>query len=131
MKMRNPHTLNLLKILWGAGKMNYSTACSCQGTPFSKQARNLKFKWLEVDSNPEPRSSYTNIQSVWPNGWVFIYKLTRPGFEFSCSHLTSRFRTCFEQGVPWHSGNYRAWIEASLAKWLSVRLRTCNFTDVT
>ena len=29
----------------------------CQGTPCSKQARNLKFKWLQVDSNPEPLSS--------------------------------------------------------------------------
>ena len=31
------------------------------------------------------------------------------GFESSCSHLSFRFRSCFEQGVPWHSGNYTAW----------------------
>ena len=29
----------------------------CQGTPCSKQARNLKFKWLQLDSNPQPLSS--------------------------------------------------------------------------
>ena len=29
--------------------------------------------------------------------------------ESSCSHLNFRFRPCFEQGVPWHSGNYRVW----------------------
>ena len=29
----------------------------CQGTPCSKQARNLKFKWLQLDSNPLPLSS--------------------------------------------------------------------------
>ena len=29
----------------------------CQGTPCSNQARNLKFKWLQLDSNPEPLSS--------------------------------------------------------------------------
>ena len=29
----------------------------CQGTPCSKQARNLKFKWLQLDTNPEPLSS--------------------------------------------------------------------------
>ena len=72
--------------------------------------------------------------------------------ESSCSHLNFRFRACFEQGVAWHSGNYRVWIHyktrtwhdkniqsnspyrlilttqlnhlASLAKWLSVCLWT-------
>ena len=34
----------------------------CQGTPRSKQAWNLKFKWLQLDSNPEPFSSSTNTQ---------------------------------------------------------------------
>ena len=29
----------------------------CQGTPCSKQVRNLKVKWLQLDSNPEPLSS--------------------------------------------------------------------------
>ena len=46
--------------------------------------------------------------AVWPvglNGWVFVYELCSCGFGFSCSHLKFRFRTCFEQGVPWHSGN--------------------------
>ena len=63
------------------------------------QVRNLKFKWLQLDSKPEPFSSSTNTQpfgqmhrtdnysehssiilSVWPNGW----------FEPSCSHLNLR-----------------------------------------
>ena len=34
----------------------------CQGTPCSKQARNLNFKCLLLDSNPEPLSSETNTQ---------------------------------------------------------------------
>ena len=25
-------------------------------------------------------------------------------------HLNFKFRACFEQGVAWHSGNYRVWI---------------------
>ena len=29
----------------------------CQGTPCSKQAQNLKVKWLQLNSNPEPLSS--------------------------------------------------------------------------
>ena len=47
---------------------------------------------------------------VRPNGLVFVYKLSGSGFESSCSHLNFRLRACFEQGVPWHSGNYRVWI---------------------
>ena len=35
--------------------------------------------------------------------------------ESSCSHFTFRFRACFEQGVPWHSGNYRVWIHSENA----------------
>ena len=30
----------------------------------------------------------------------------------SCNHLNFRFRACLEQGVPWHSGNYRVWIHS-------------------
>ena len=30
---------------------------------------------------------------VWPNGWVFVYKLSGSGFEFSCS---DSFATYFE-----------------------------------
>ena len=33
----------------------------------------------------------------------------------SCSHFTFRFRACFEQGVTWHSGNYRVWIHSKNA----------------
>ena len=33
-------------------------------------------------------------------------------FESRCSHLIFRYSTCFEQGVRWHSGNYRVWIHS-------------------
>ena len=39
----------------------------CQGTPCSKQARYLTFKWLQRDSNPEPLSLSRNTQ---PFGWT-------------------------------------------------------------
>ena len=92
------------------------------------------------------------IWQVCPNGWVFVYELGACGFESSCSHLIFRYGASFEQGVAWHSGNCTVWIHsqtrtwhdknihsnapyrsvltaqlnhlASLAKWLSVRLRT-------
>ena len=43
---------------------------------------------------------------------MLVYELSGSGFESSFSHLTFRFRACFEQRVPWHSGNYRVWIHS-------------------
>ena len=57
------------------------------------------------------------IWSVWPNCWVLIYELSGSGFKFSCSHLNFRFRACFEQGVPWHSSNYKVWIHFEMRTW--------------
>ena len=72
----------------------------CQGTPCPKQARNLKVKWLQLDSNPEPLSSQRNTQ---PNGSVFIYELSGSGFESSCSvnFLSSELKQfgCFHRHV--------------------------------
>ena len=55
--------------------------------------------------------------TVWPNGWVFLYKLNGCGFESRCSHLNLKYRACFEQGVPWHSGKYRVWIHSQTRTW--------------
>ena len=52
---------------------------------------------------------------IWPdwlNGWVFVYEPSGCGFESRCSHLNFRFGACLEQGVSWHSGNYRVWIKS-------------------
>ena len=54
---------------------------------------------------------------VWLNGWVFLYELSGCGFESCCSHFNFRFRSCFEQGVPWNSGNYRVWIYFETRAW--------------
>ena len=48
---------------------------------------------------------------------MFVYELSGSGFESSSSHLNLRFRTCFEQGVPWDSGNYRVWIHSGTCTW--------------
>ena len=48
---------------------------------------------------------------------MFFYELSGCGFEYSCSHLNFRFRACFEQGVPWPSGNYRVWIHSKTRTW--------------
>ena len=46
-----------------------------------------------------------------------IYELSGSRFESSCSHLNFRFCTCFKQGVPWHSGNYKVWIHSEMHMW--------------
>ena len=68
----------------------------------------MQFKWLQLDSNPEP------LSLVWWNGWVSVYELSGSGFESSCSHLNFRICAWFEQGVPWHSRNYRRFQPALL-----------------
>ena len=52
------------------------------------------------------------ICPVCLNGWVFVYKLSGCGFKSSCSQLNFKFRACFEQGVPWHSEEYRVCIHS-------------------
>ena len=32
-------------------------------------------------------------------------------------HLNFRYRACFEEGVPWHSGNYRVYIHSEMRTW--------------
>ena len=59
----------------------------------------------------------SNICSVWLNGWVFVYELSGCGFESSYSHLNFTFRSCFEKGVPWNSGNYRVWTHSGTHTW--------------
>ena len=84
----------------------------CQETLCSEQALNLKFKWQQQDSNPQPLSLPTNTQPFNQFGRVFIYKLTGCGFKSCCYHLNFRYHTCFEQWVPWRSGNYRVQIHS-------------------
>ena len=57
------------------------------------------------------------IWPVWLKGGVFVFELSGCGFESSCSHLNFRFHACLEQGVPWHSGNNRAWIHSETRTW--------------
>ena len=48
--------------------------------------------------------------TIWPV-WINC------GFESRCCHLNFKYRVCFEQGVPWHSGNYRVWIHYETCTW--------------
>ena len=54
--------------------------CKCQGTPGSEQTWNLKSKWLQWDSKPNPLSLETNSQQ---------FRQTSPMIEFWCENLSS------------------------------------------
>ena len=71
----------------------------CQRTRCSKQERYLKFKRLQRDSNL----------------WLLLCSSI---ILFICNLLCNfRYRTCFQQGVPWHSGGYREWIHYETRTW--------------
>ena len=55
---------------------------------------------------------------------VFVYKLSGCRFESGCSHLKFRFRACFEQGVPWHSGKYRVCIHSETCRWHDKKIQS-------
>ena len=83
----------------------------------SEQSQKIKnYKFSLAPTGLENTTSLAKWP-VWLNGWVFVYKLSGCGFESSCSHLNFRFRACFEQGVSWHSGNYRVWIHSETRAW--------------
>ena len=74
------------------------------------------------------------IWPVWLNGWVFLYKLVGCGFNPRYIYLNVRYRACFEQGVFWHSGNYRVWIHSEkvrdIIRTYSSKIRNFDFTFV-
>ena len=65
--------------------------------------------WIHMSSD----CNWTRTQ----NHLLLKRTLIGSGFESSCSHLNFRFRACFEQGVPWHSGNYRVWFHCETRTW--------------
>ena len=60
---------------------------------------------------------------------MFVYELSGSGFESSCSHLNFRFCACFEQGVPWHLGNYRVWIHSETSTWHDKNIQFSSFVS--
>ena len=58
----------------------------CQGTPCWKKERNLKLKWLQQDSNPEPLSSLTNTQPIGETGQTL--ELCSEYFSVRCIWLS-------------------------------------------
>ena len=57
------------------------------------------------------------LRPVRLNGWVFVYELCGCGLESRCCLLNFRHGTCFVQGVPCNSGNYRMYIHSETRTW--------------
>ena len=87
--------------------------------------------WLQRDSNSKSLSSWTNTQPLSQTSWVFVYKLSGCGFESCCSHLNFRYRACCEEGVPWHSGNYRERIHSQNLEKSHMKLGPSNMAYLT
>ena len=57
----------------------YSCLTECQGTSCSKQMPYLKFKWLQLDSTPQPLNLQTNTQPFNQTGQMI---------ELCCDYLS-------------------------------------------
>ena len=67
------------------------------------------------------------IWIVWLNGWVLVYKLSGCEFESRCCQLNFRCHLCLEQGVPWHSDNYRVRIHSEMRTWHNKNIQASEF----
>ena len=102
-------------------------------TAFASQISSLKFMFdcygdilflhnnsiISVEDKCLLLADYTDQANAYVENfvWVFNYELRGCGFESCCSYLNFRYCACFEQGVSWHSGNYRVWIHSKMSTW--------------
>ena len=81
-----------------------------------------------------PTDKYSQDSSIiwpaWLKGWVFVYELSGCGFNSRCSPINIRYRACFEQGVPSHSGNYIVWIHSETGTWHDNKLQSIKLKEV-
>ena len=69
-----------------------------------------------------PHSSLAKWLSVClRTKWLWVRVMLQLNLQF---HLNFRFRACFEQGVPWDSGNYGVWIHSETRTWHDMTLQS-------
>ena len=69
---------------------------------------------------------------IWPNwlnGWVFVYELSGCRFESWCGHLNFRYGACFEEGVPWHSGELQCRFTLKLVRDIIITYSQIHSTE--
>ena len=76
------------------------------------------------DKNVHSNAPYRQLLTTHPNHLVSLAKWLNVGlwskWLWVGIPLQSLYRACFEQGVPWHSGNYREWIHSEMHTWQSI-----------
>ena len=82
-----------------------------------KDKRDMIRKYCQMQRTDRYSQHSSIIWPVWLNARMFVYKLSGCGFESSYSYLNIGFRNCFQQGVPWHSGNYKMSIHSKMRTW--------------
>ena len=115
--------LNYWAVLWILFCTAHLTVCSCHVT-YAFQSESTLNSCLNVKEHLARHRR--EIWSFSDCNWVFVYELSGCGFKSSCSHLNFRFRACFKQGGPWHSGNYRVWINPETRTWHYKNTQTIN-----
>ena len=66
------------------------------------------------------RKKHLNLNLLF----YFEHILYCNGTRTHCSCLNFRYRDCFEQGAPWHSGKYRVWIHCEMCTWHDKNIQT-------
>ena len=94
--------LQIWRLLWTRSSLTFRQTVECGFT--MKHVRDMIITYSQMHRTDKHSQRRSIIWPVWLNGWVFVYKLSGCGFESRCYHLNFRYGTCFEQGVPWHSG---------------------------
>ena len=94
--------------------------------------QNLKFKWLQLDwPHNHLVCKWTLNHLAQLAKWLskVVDQTKWLWFQSSCDHLNFRLCACFEQGVPWHSGNYRVWISSETIRNMTRRYSQMQHTD--
>ena len=102
----SPHsmesTLFIWCLLWARSSWTFSQAIECEFT--LKLVPDIIIRYSHMHRTDKYSQYSSIIRPVWLNGWVFVCELSGCRFESHCCQLNVRYDTCFEQGVPWHSG---------------------------
>ena len=107
--------LPISHLFWARSSLTFRQTIECGFT--LKLVRDMIITYSQMHRTDKYSQHSSIIWSVWLNGWVFVYELIVCRFESRCGHLNSRFCACFEQRLPWHSGNYRVWIHPETRTW--------------
>ena len=69
-------------------------------------------------------NEHSTIYPNWPNDWAALWVLIcLVHLQSRCNHLNFGYSACFEQGVPWHSGNCKVWIHSEKRKWHGINIQ--------